>query len=187
MAWFYFFTVFVLFYFVVDIICGLCRVGTSDIRETEKHWLSASVYFSGQHLHFRSFIFLFVMWSSVCVRVHMWLSQQNSAVTCVRVCIFFPLFSHRDPAQSCSSPLPACRYHSIHRSLCHCTFLHPPYLQRLLPTLLLHLHSGFIHLLMSNFHSEPKRDKIREESVHTSSTWKLFPFWLFSINKLVWC
>lgn len=88
MAWFYFLSVFILFYFVVDIICGLCRVGTSDIRETEKHWLRASVYFSGQHLHFRSFIFLFVMWSSVCVRVHMWLSQQNSAVTCVRVCVF---------------------------------------------------------------------------------------------------
>ena len=42
---------------------------------------------------------------------------------CVCVYIFFLLSSHRDPAQSCSSPFPACRYHSIHRSLCHCTSL----------------------------------------------------------------
>lgn len=33
------------------------------------------------------FIFFYV-YASVCVRVHMWLSQENSAVTCVRVCVF---------------------------------------------------------------------------------------------------
>lgn len=136
----------------------------SDIRETEQLALCFCLFLSACILEVL-FCHL-LMWSSVRVRVHMWLSQQNSAVTCVRVCIFFPLFSHRDPAQSCSSPLPACRYHSIHRSLCHCTFLHPPCLQQLLPTLLLHLHCGFIHVLMSNLSCEPKKDKIREKSVH---------------------
>lgn len=97
------------------------------------------------------FLFFYVI---KCVRTcaHVIVPREQCSNVRACVCIFFPLFSHRDPAQSCSSPLPACRYHSIHRSLCHCTFLHPPYLQQLLPTLLLHLHCGFIHVLMSNFH-----------------------------------
>lgn len=123
--------------------------------------------FISQRLHFRSFILLFVdviKCALTCAHVIVPTEQCSNVRACV--CIFFPLFSHRDPAQSCSSPLPACRYHSIHRSLCHCTFLHPPCLQQLLPTLLLHLHCGFIHVLMSNLSCEPKKDKIREKSVH---------------------
>lgn len=58
----------------------------SDIRETEQLALCFCLFLSACILEVL-FCYL-LMWSSVRVRVHMWLSQQNSAVTCVRVCVF---------------------------------------------------------------------------------------------------
>lgn len=79
-----------------------------------------------ESLCFFCFVFFspFVIWLCVCACV---MVEQCSNV-CVCVYIFFPPSSHRDPAQSCSSPFPACRYHSIHRSLCHCTLSPPQHL-----------------------------------------------------------
>lgn len=46
------------------------------------------------------------------MRACVWFSFSNE-----RVCFFSPESSHRDPAQSCSSPLPARRYHSLNHPL----------------------------------------------------------------------